>query len=322
MREIAVYHPELAVKSEYYKNHFEKQGRDISGFLDAMGKKDHFMTNHEEESSLTMAIEASKKVLEKADLNGEDIDYIVFSSQVPERLFPTNAMLIHDAIQARHDAFGIDTNANCAGMTIAVEQTSRYMLSNPQIHRALVVGSDQLSLISNPEQEITYATYGDAACAVILEKTEEDTGFVDAMYHVDTRCVDKIVFPAQGLSKLLNEGKGRYIDFRRFDASFGTPITFQLIEDILERNQLTMSDISAVCISQFAKSDKVKIKEHFGLDDEKVIYIGDRFGYTGTSSPLIAMNEGIQSGQIRRGDYVLFWTVGAGHQFISMLFKY
>lgn len=87
VREIAVYHPESAVKSEYYKNHFEKQGRDISAFLDAMGKKDHFMANHEEESSLTMAIEASKKVLEKADLNGEDIDYIVFSSQVPERLF-------------------------------------------------------------------------------------------------------------------------------------------------------------------------------------------------------------------------------------------
>ena len=155
-----------------------------------------------------------------------------------------------------------------------------------------------------------------------MEKTEEDTGFVDAMYHVDTRCVNKIVFPSQGLSKLLNEGEGRYIDFESFDASFGTPITFQLIEGILNRNKLTMSDVGALCISQFAISDKTKIKERFGLDDEKVIYIGDRFGYTGTSSPFIAMNEGIQSGQIKRGDYVLFWTVGAGHQFISMLFKY
>jgi 3-oxoacyl-[acyl-carrier-protein] synthase-3 len=55
---------------------------------------------------------------------------------------------------------------------------------------------------------------------------------------------------------------------------------------------------------------------------DKIIYIGDKYGYTGTTSPLISLYEGIQQGRIKRGDTVLFWTVGAGHQFIVMLFKY
>lgn len=323
IKEIAIYHPEQRIGNDYYINHFAKQGNDIAHFLEVMGKEYRHIINDENENGLTMAINAATNVLAKANLNGEDIDYIVFSSQVPERLFPINALFIHEAIQARPDTISIDTNANCAGMTAAIEQASRYMIANPHIQKTLVVGSEHLSSISNPEQQITYATYGDAACAVILEKTVEDTGFIDAMYHVDTRNVDKINFPNEGLSKFLRgEEKDRYVNFERFDASFGTPITFQLIENILKRNQLTIADIGALCISQFAYNDKLKIQEYFNLEADKVIYIGDRYGYTGTSSPLIAMYEGIQNGQIKRGDYILFWTVGAGHQFIAMLFKY
>ncbi|MBE3649126.1 3-oxoacyl-[acyl-carrier-protein] synthase III C-terminal domain-containing protein, partial [Paenibacillus polymyxa] len=55
---------------------------------------------------------------------------------------------------------------------------------------------------------------------------------------------------------------------------------------------------------------------------DQMIYVGDRYGYTGTSSPFIALYEGIGSGRIRRGDHVLFWTIGAGYQLVAMLFKY
>ncbi|QFK73313.1 hypothetical protein F7984_12755 [Pradoshia sp. D12] len=58
------------------------------------------------------------------------------------------------------------------------------------------------------------------------------------------------------------------------------------------------------------------------MQSQKVIYIGDQYGYTGSSSPFLAFHEGIQDGRIKRGDYVMFWTVGAGHQFIAMLWKY
>jgi 3-oxoacyl-[acyl-carrier-protein] synthase III len=58
------------------------------------------------------------------------------------------------------------------------------------------------------------------------------------------------------------------------------------------------------------------------LKDEQIIYIGDEYGYTGTSSPFIAFNRGIETGRIKRGDYIIFWTIGAGSESVTLLFKY
>ncbi|MGE8207656.1 3-oxoacyl-[acyl-carrier-protein] synthase III C-terminal domain-containing protein [Heyndrickxia sp. NPDC080065] len=323
IKEVEIYHPENVVNNDHYIQHFKEKGKDITEFLEVMGKKERYIIDNDTENGLTMGIESAKRVLKKANMSGKDIDYIVFSTQVPEMTFPTNALYVHDAIGAKENTISIDSNGNCAGMTIAVEQACRYMLSNDDISTALVVGSDYLSLVANPEEEITYALYGDAACAVILEKTEEDTGFIDAKYHVFTKNIDKIIFPENGLTKTLRgSSDSKFVHFELFDASFGTPITCDLIHDLLSKHQLEISDISAFCLSQFTLNDKIKIQEHFGIEENKVIYIGDRFAYTGTSSPFIAFYQGIKDGRIKRGDHVLFWTVGAGHQFIAMLFKY
>jgi len=317
IKEIEMYHPETIIQNDFYIQHFNERGRDITHFLEIMGKRERYVIQNTDENTLTMAIKASKRVLAKAKMTGEDVDYILFSSQVPEYTFPTNAMFVHDAIGAHSKAVAIDTNANCAGMTIAIEQAVHYMMGNPFVQRALVVGSDHLSLVSNPEEEITYATYGDAACAVILEKSNE-VGFIDAAYSAYTANVSKILYPLNGLS----QAKSKFVHFQPFDASFGPETAARLIKEVADKNSVSLNEINAFCFSQFAYGDKLKIQQLLNIDEEKVIYVGDQYGYTGTSSPFIALYDGIQTGKIKRGDYVMFWTVGAGHQFIAMLFKY
>ncbi len=100
------------------------------------------------------------------------------------------------------------------------------------------------------------------------------------------------------------------------------PPTYDLLERILEKNGLAAQDVRAYCLSQFSLANVLKIQDHLKLEDAQMIYVGDRYGYTGTSSPFIALYEGIESGRIRRGEYVLFWTIGAGYQLVAMLFKY
>lgn len=322
IKNIEVYHPDNQVNNDRYINHFKEQGRDISSFLDAMGKKERYIMHQEEESGLSMAVKAAKQVLANSELKGKDIDYIIYSTQVPEVTFPTNAMYVHKEIEADLNTIAFDLNANCAGMTVAVEQACRYMMSNPRVRRALIVGSDNLSLVSNPNEEITYATYGDASCALILEKTEEETGFIDSIYQSTTLCVDKIRFPDRGIKSLIQGDSHGYVTFERFDASFGIPITLNMIGELLERNNMTEKDIKGFCLSQFAYSDTERIREHFNKNIEDMNYIGDIYGYTGTSSPFISFYEGVRKGNIKRGDTVVFWTVGAGHEFTAMLFKY
>ncbi|MFJ8246265.1 3-oxoacyl-[acyl-carrier-protein] synthase III C-terminal domain-containing protein [Peribacillus asahii] len=85
---------------------------------------------------------------------------------------------------------------------------------------------------------------------------------------------------------------------------------------------LNIDDINSYCFSQFALSNIIKIQNHFTIPEKKVICVGDKYGYTTTSSPFISLYEGIKSGRIKRGDNILFWTIGAGHQMIALLFKY
>lgn len=323
IRNIEVYHPQNTVDNGFYIDHFKKQGKDVENFLNHMGKKKRHVIKEGEDTGLTMAIKAVRKSFENTELTMKDIDMILFSTQVPEYSIPTNAMMIHEEFKGKSNTRVMDLNASCAGMTVTIEQASMYMRANPHMKRALVIGSEQLSMLSNPEEEISYATLADAACAVILEKTTENTGFIDAEYHTYSANTDKILYPIEGTSGVL-QGKddGKFLRFLPFDTSFGAPITDRMIEDLLSRNHLKISDINAFCFSQLAYSDSTRLQERFQIDMNKILYIGDQYGYTGTTSPFIALYEGVKSGKVQRGDLVLFWTVGAGHQFVAMLFRY
>lgn len=100
IKEVEVYHPNHVVNSQKYIDYFkENKGKDISNLLETLGRKNYYQINNSEENSITMAIDASKRVLEKAGVEGKDVDMIIFSSQVPELTFPTNAIFVHEAIQ-------------------------------------------------------------------------------------------------------------------------------------------------------------------------------------------------------------------------------
>lgn len=322
IKAIDIYHPQHTLDNDYYIRHYEERGKDITNFMAHMGRKQRYLINNEQENTLTMGIAAAEKVLEQAGMSGSDLDMIVFSTQVPETTFPTNALRLHNALSANHYAMVMDSNANCAGMTVAVDNACRYMQSNQDIKTALIVGSDYNSLISNPETEITYANYGDAAAAVILERCEEEVGFIDSMYYTDSVLAERIKFPAEGLSQALKgTADGRYINWLPLDANSALPPAFDMIERLLTRHSLQPKDVK-YCLSQFSLANILKIQENFSLDDSQLIYIGDEFGYTSTSSPFIALYRGIEAGTIKRGDHVLFWTIGSGFQLVSMLMKY
>lgn len=320
IKEVAFYHPTQVIDSDYLIQHFDNQGKDVRGLLKNMGRKIRYKMD-ENENGISMAIEASKKVLNQAGLNGDDIDMIVYSTQIPDQTIPVNALYIHKAIDGKNRVLAYDLNANCAGMTVAVEQVSRTMLINPRIKRALVVGSDPFSFIQNPEDELSYCCFGDLSVAIILEKTEESTGFIDAIHYIDSTEPDVMKFPESGLSNLLENKSDRFMKWTPFSNSDMAPLVYESIREILNEHKLSPSDVKC-CFSQSNQTFLESIQNELGFKENHMIYVGDKFGYPGTSSPFLALHEGIKSGKIKRGDYVLFWTVGTGYEFITMLFKY
>lgn len=328
MHSIAVYHPSTSVDNGHYIRHFAGQGKDIAHFLDIMGRRDRYIITDDQENGLTMAVSASVEALSRAGLAGEDLDMIVFSTQTPEYTFPTNAILLHKALKGKNSAICLDSNSNCAGMLAAVEQAFRYMQSNPDVKLCLVAGSDYNSIHCNPDDEITYANYGDAAAAVILARSEVSAGrgFLDSEYYTDTSLVaDNILFPACGTSRLYSgQVAPRDIQIRwtPFDGTVCVDPAVDSIRNLLRKHHLQPDEVRAYCFSQFSLKNIELIAEKLGLGMERFVYVGDEFGYTGTSSPFVALERAVGTGMVQQGDPVVFWSVGAGWQIATMLVTY
>jgi 3-oxoacyl-[acyl-carrier-protein] synthase-3 len=326
LQEVSVYHPKKVQNNDFYISHFHRQGKDIKRLLESLGRENRYVADYKTETTLTMAIEASKRVLEKSQLSGQDLDMIVFVSGTPEYFWPPNAIRIHQVLRGKEQAIVYDMNVACVGMVVAVEQVSRNMLANPNIHRALVVGSEQMHRYAREDDAVTYASFGDGASAVILEKREDvDKGFIDSIYKVNTESIDKITFPGCGVSKMFDDNitdSEKRIKWDNVNNDNAFQSTVELIEKLLTRNNLTTKDIKAFCFSQLSRKNIYKVQETFKEDINKFPIVGTEYGYTGSASPFMALERAVNTGQVKRGDYVVFWSVGAGTTACAMLYQY
>jgi 3-oxoacyl-[acyl-carrier-protein] synthase-3 len=323
---IGTYYPENQVDNQYYLDYFKDFGVEVDDLLKRCGRNIRHISNNRNENSLTMAAEACSDALKKTGLSAEELDLIIFSSATPEFLAPSNAIILHNKLGCKSSAIAYDMNANCVGMITAIEQTSRYMMANPGVKYAMIVGSEQMNHFSQEKDAYTKTNFADAACAVILEKSEiEGSGFDDAVYYVNSSRFETMKFPECGMSNIygkdFSEQEKRILWTGGYPKS-GFELTTKLIEAVLKKCNRKKTDIKKYFISQVCRESIVLVAAAMEEDLNKFEYIGDRYGYTGTSSPLIALNQAIENGKLNRGDDIVFWSVGTGYISCALLWKY
>lgn len=327
IKEVAYYHPKNAVTNDYFIEHFSKQGKDITPLLEVTGRDTRYISNNDNENILTMGIEAGRRALAKANLKATDIDLIVFSTGTPEYVQPTNAIKLHNALGGKQEAIVYDMNSNCVGMVVSLEQISRVMRDNKRIKYAMIVGAEQFTKFVRYTEEIPYSNFGESACAVILENVEDtDRGFVDSDWYTDSSLHDCIVLPAKGFKNAIHNKHSnvadKLVEWVPFDTDDAFTSAKNSIEKLVNENGIEKKDIKRYFLSQFAKKNIDIIAEQLGEDNDKFTFIGDEFGYTGTTSPFLAFAKAIENGEIKRGDYMIFWSVGAGVTCSCVLYKY
>lgn len=324
IRGIEIYHPELEVDNDYYIDRFSAAGVPVSGLLKALGREKRFVIDNADENTYTMSVEASRKVLEATGQQGSELDLILFASQTPEYLLPSMALKLHHALGGGKQTRCFDVNANCAGMLVAIEQASRLMQGDARIRKALVVGADHFS-VHSPDNPVYHSTFADSAAAVLLVAEEGEGGFIDSVYQTDTHVIDNSLFPGTGLSRIYGEGVSAadiQVQFTPFDDSVCVDSAVDSLRELMERSGVQPSQVGAYLFSQFSIGNNRLVAERLGLDESKIHFVGDKYGYTASNSPILALHDAVKAGRIERGDYLVFWTVGAGWQNVSLLMKY
>lgn len=329
IREIAIKYPETVVGDEFFKDYFNKQGKDITNLLKSFGKSERRVVLGNSDSTLSLGIKAALKVLDKAAIEGKDIDMIVFASQFPEYTCPSQGLILHNAIcgNNKEEVMTLDLNANSSGMVVAFDTITSYLLSKKNFNKALLVGADYLTVHCNKDDEKSLALFGDVACALILEKTNEECGIIDTVSYCNSKNYDSIVYPQCGFSYFWEDNINNYnkkilINDKNSDINFVVKVAKESIEKILENNNLKIEDIAAFCFSQGSIKNRYKFIDNIGIPPEKFIHVSDKYGETGVSSPFICLYEGIKTGMIKRGDYVILNSYSFGYVIETVLIKY
>lgn len=317
------YHPDFVENNTAVIEHFERQEISMQKIQNALGRAERFIVPENSfETTLSMGIEAARGVLKESNISILDMDIIIFVSSSPEHHIPCDAIQIHHALNGKPNTLCYDMNANCIGAFIALDQVSRYLKGTRSGTKALVVCAEKFSRILDPDNPITAFCLSDSAFAFIVENDGDNTsGLLDVLYHTDSSFCNTVLYPPKGNS---HHDHGDLTTWDRiFDGMGSVNFALENIPLFLKRNQISLEQIDLFLFSQFSIRNINMIRDYFQLPEEKIPFYSKELGYTGASSPFLALDQYQKEVKsLKKGDYILVWTLGTGYQAGLMLWKY
>jgi len=95
----------------------------------------------------------------------------------------------------------------------------------------------------------------------------------------------------------------------------------QAVEEVLERNELRLEDVSLVIMHQANLRINEAAQKRLGLPDEKVFNNIQRYGNTTAGTIPIAFHEALEQGRIEPGNLICFVALGSGLNWGAMLYR-
>jgi 3-oxoacyl-[acyl-carrier-protein] synthase III len=262
-----------------------------------------------------LATEAAKVALAERGIDAKDIEAIVVATVTPDMLFPSTACLVQHKLGAK-GAWGFDLSAACSAFLYAL-QTGAQFIQTGAHEKVMVIGADVMTSILDYTDRATCILFGDGAGAVILERSQDDSGIIDFVHEVDGSGACSLYMPAGGsLHPATHETVDRKMHFVHQDGQavfkFAVRKMADVCETLLQRNGVKASDIDCFIPHQANQRIINATAERLGLKPESVIINIDRFGNTTAGTIPLAMQTAREEGRLKKGDLVLLASVGAG----------
>lgn len=269
-------------------------------------------------TSSDLALEASKNAIEAAGIAASDIDLIIVATSTPDMVFPSTAAILQHKLGITNGCPAFDVQAVCSGFVYALTVADS-MIQSGAAKRVLVVGSEVFSRILDFNDRTTCVLFGDGAGAVVLEASEEPGILATELHadgsHVGILCVPGNVSGGQILGDPLLKMDGQAV----FKLAVG--VLDKAARATLEKAGMTDADIDWLIPHQanirIMQSTARKLK----LSMDKVVVTVDQHGNTSAASIPLALDYGVRTGQVKKGQTVLLEGVGGGFTWGAVLVK-
>ncbi len=274
------------------------------------------------------ALDLACKACEELFSNGSDpdeIDGIIFCTQSPDYIMPSNAFLLHNRFNFRNNILAYDYNLACSGYIYGLAMASSF-ISAGLARKILLVNADTYSKYINNRDRSARVVFGDGAAVSIISADSSSGKIIDFEFETIGSGHDKFMIPAGGIRNPKNEKtsviyKDRNNNYRSDNDilmdgyaiwNFVNNDVPPVVRRLLKKNSLTTEDIDLYIFHQASKLTLDSLTSSLGLPDEKVYRNIDHLGNTVSASVPIALADVIGMPGIKKNSKVLLAGFGVG----------
>jgi 3-oxoacyl-[acyl-carrier-protein] synthase-3 len=262
-----------------------------------------------------LAYEASSEAIKAANIKLEKIDLVLVATITPDMFFPSTACFLQKKL-GLNSIPAFDFSAACSGFIYGVA-TAKAFIESGLYKNVLLVGSEELSKITNWTDRNTCVLFGDGAGAMVLSASQDNDDVLSVFLGSDGSYADLLLIPGGGsvnpaTIKTVNEKmhsikmQGREvfkvaISKMAFAAQKALEVSEKKIEDIklFIPHQANMRIIEAVAKKLGISMDKVFVNIH-------------KTGNISSATTITALDEAIKTGKLNKGDLVELIAFGGG----------
>ena len=266
------------------------------------------------EATSDMAARAAAEAIKDAGISASDIDLIIVTTITPDMQFPATACFVQAKLGAKN-AICFDLSAACAGFVYGII-TAQQFISQDTSKKALVIGAETLSSITDWEDRNTCVLFGDGAGAVVLSEVE--SGGILANYLGSNGILtDLLQVPGGGsrnpTSSVTIDQKLHYTKMQGNELfKLAVTLMTKAAKEVLKKAGLKFSDIDIVIPHQANSRIIMAVAKKLGLTEEQVYLNIEKYGNMSSASTATALCEAVKDGRIKKKDVVLLDAFGAG----------
>lgn len=281
-----------------------------------------------EESTATsdLAMHAGQRAIENAGLTPADIDLVVVSTITPDSPTPSTATIVQRKLGIP-PCMAFDIEAACTGLLYGLDIVHA-MLAAKHRKTALLIGGDKLSGVTNWTDRSTCILFGDAASALVVQRTDEGDEDFYVASEVSANGYEAGFLQIPGFGSACPPSQ-EGIDAHAYTIQMNGPKTFQMAvismsnacRNVMEKAHVTHDQISWAIAHQANDRIISAVADRVGISDRIYRNVA-RFGNTSSASIGICLDELNRSGQLKRGDLILTAAFGAGLTWAAELLRW
>ncbi|MBQ0117589.1 MAG: ketoacyl-ACP synthase III [Flavobacterium sp.] len=285
------------------------------------------------DTTTSMGVEAAKVAIERAGIQKEDIDFVIFATLSPDLYFPGPGVMVQKELGLR-TVGALDVRNQCSGFLYALSVGDQFIKTG-MYKNILIIGSETHSrgLDMSTRGRGVSVIFGDGAGAAILSRSEEEgTGLLSTHLHAQGEHAEELALMAPGMgnrwvSDIVRENDPNDVSYYpHMNGQFvfkNAVVRFsEVINEGLKANNLTVEDIDLLVPHQANLRISQYIQHKFNLTDDQVFNNIQRYGNTTAASIPIALTEAWEQGKIKKGDTIVLAAFGSGFTWASAIIKW